>query len=137
MMESRNHQRPQVNEDEQEDNGVQLVHSLLACGEAVQHGDLVRAEETVCHIQLLASPPGPWARWLLILLKRLLVAYMVALPPLRIVAVAMLLSAMSLTIISQNCCISNTMRLVLISNFHISLPIMQSWRPLKVRSGSM
>jgi len=62
MMESRNHQRLQVNEDEQEDNGVQLVHSLLACAEAVQHGDLVRAEETVRHIQLLASPPGPMGK---------------------------------------------------------------------------
>jgi DELLA protein len=47
---------------EQEDSGVQLVHSLLACAEAVQHGDLVRAEETVCHIQLLASPPGPMGK---------------------------------------------------------------------------
>ena len=57
--ESSNMVREQPSVGEDESSGVQLVHSLLACAEAVQRGNLHLAEETLRRIQMLGSPPGP------------------------------------------------------------------------------
>ncbi|XP_073386423.1 DELLA protein 1 [Physcomitrium patens] len=47
---------------EDEDNGVRLVHSLLACAESIQRGNLNLAEQTLRRIQLLSLPPGPMGK---------------------------------------------------------------------------
>jgi DELLA protein len=45
-----------------ESSGIQLVHSLLACAEAIQRENLTLAEETLHRIQLLGLPPGPMGK---------------------------------------------------------------------------
>lgn len=47
---------------EDENNGIQLVHSLLACAESIQRGNLSFAEETLRRIELLSLPPGPMGK---------------------------------------------------------------------------
>lgn len=45
-----------------ETSGVQLVHSLLACAEAIQRGNLKLAADTLHRMQLLGLPPGPMGK---------------------------------------------------------------------------
>lgn len=47
---------------EDENSGIQLVHSLLACAEAIQQENLHLAEESLHRIQLLGLPPGPMGK---------------------------------------------------------------------------
>lgn len=47
---------------EDENSGILLVHSLLACAEAIQRENLNLAEETLHRIQLLGLPPGPMGK---------------------------------------------------------------------------
>lgn len=59
------HQDDVAEEMEEEENcGVQLVHSLLACAECIQRGDLRLAKETLNRIQALGLPvvPGPMSK---------------------------------------------------------------------------
>lgn len=47
---------------EDENSGIQLVHSLLACAEAIQRENLNLADETLRRIQVLGLPPGPMGK---------------------------------------------------------------------------
>lgn len=53
-------EQQQMGDDET--SGVQLVHSLLACAEAIQRGNLKLAEDTLHRMQLLGLPPGPMGK---------------------------------------------------------------------------
>lgn len=55
-------EQQQIPMGDDETSGVQLVHSLLACAEAIQRGNLKLAEETLHRMHLLGLPPGPMGK---------------------------------------------------------------------------
>lgn len=55
-------EQQQILMGDDETSGVQLVHSLLACAEAIQRGNLKLAEQTLHRMQVLGLPPGPMGK---------------------------------------------------------------------------
>lgn len=55
-------EQQQILMGDDETSGVQLVHSLLACAEAIQRGNLKLAEQTLHRMRVLGLPPGPMGK---------------------------------------------------------------------------